>query len=198
MKRYVICRVDGAFDWENIPFLQVDSWQWQEKMDISMQAQICNDGENLFIRMLARESDIRAEHFSPLSMVCEDSCMEFFFRPMEDDLRYFNFEINPNAAMFIGFGSGKEDLVRLMPEASLFMPQAQLTEVGWEARYRIPAKFIRTFFPNFELSSGKISPAKCYKCGHKTVRPHYICWNEVNSSIPSFHRPEDFGQMEIE
>ena len=121
--------------------------------------------------------------------------MEFFFRPEKDDLRYFNFEINPNGIMFIGFGSGKENLVRLAPDAALFNPQTERFEGGWSAEYSIPAAFIRVFFPEFALDAGKILRANLYKCGHRTVQPHYITWNKVNSGIPSFHRPEDFGAM---
>ena len=198
MEKYIIRRICGSFDWNEIPALLVDNWQWQEPLDIAMQARICCDSSHLHLLLSAQEKNIRAEHTSPLSMVCEDSCMEFFFRPDENDLRYFNFEINPNGAMFIGFGSGRENLVRLMSDLSLFMPQAGLTADGWSARLRIPADFIRIFFPDFELTPGKVLLANCYKCGHKTAVPHYLTWNRVSSPVPSFHRPTDFGRMELE
>lgn len=197
MEKYSIARICGEPCWEKIAPLAVGNYQWQEKMDIAMEVRICHDGENLYLRMQAWEQNIRAEHTGPLCMVCEDSCMEFFLRPQEDDLRYFNFEINPNGAMFIGFGSGRESLVRLAPSPALFDPHTERFEGGWIARYRIPAEFIRIFFPGFAPESGRRLRANCYKCGHKTIQPHYITWNRVNSSVPSFHRPEDFGLMEL-
>ena len=195
MENYEIVRVSGKPDWKGIGPAIVGNYQWQAKMDIAMEARICHDGEHLYLRMRAWEENIRAEHSEPMSMVCEDSCMEFFLRPEEDDLRYFNFEINPNGIMFIGFGSGKENLVRLAPDAALFNPQTERVDGGWRAEYKIPASFLRVFFPGFALDTGKILRANLYKCGHKTAVPHFITWNKVNSPKPSFHRPEDFGSM---
>lgn len=195
MENYAIIRISGKPDWSEIQPVCVCNYQWQDRMDIAMESKICHDDDYLYLQMRAREKNIRAEHTDPLGMVCEDSCMEFFFRPEEDDLRYFNFEINPNGIMFIGFGSGKENLVRLAPSPALFDPHTERFDGGWRAEYRIPATFIRVFFPGFKLDAGRILRANLYKCGHRTVQPHYITWNKVNSDIPSFHRPEDFGAM---
>lgn len=198
VETYRIMRVDAAPNWSRIPALQVENYQWQPPLPISMQARICHDGQNLHLHLQAQEQNIRAEHHDALAMVCEDSCMEFFFCPAENDLRYFNFEINPNAAMFIGFGHGKADLVRLLPPAEQFLAQAQFVSGGWQAQYRIPAQFIRLFFPDFALETGRVIRANFYKCGHKTLHPHYITWNPVQSDVPSFHRPQDFASLILE
>jgi hypothetical protein len=69
----------------------------------------------LYVHLRATESDIRAEYTEPLSPVCQDSCLEFFFMPEGED-RYFNYEINPNGCLYIGFGHGRSDSTALYRE----------------------------------------------------------------------------------
>lgn len=126
--------------------------------------------------------------------------MEFFFRPVAEEMRYFNLEINPNGQMYIGFGPSGRELVRLVPgkEDTLLEKKCNYTQDGWEVFYKIPVSFIRVFFPGYELKSGMIIYANSYKCGDKTVKPHYISWNFVDVPKPSFHQPAHFGQMTLE
>ena len=35
--------------------------------------------------------------------------------------------------------------------------------------------------------------ANFYKCGDKTLQPHFLSWSPIHSEKPDFHRPEDFG-----
>lgn len=200
MRTYTIKRIFGAPDWAEVPALQVDQHLWLESDHIAMQAQICYDDEALYVRMTAVEPRIRAEYDAPLSMVCEDSCMELFFCPDAEDDRYINFEMNPNCRTYIGVGSGRADNVRLAPtdEDSLFQKQAARTADGWQVSYRIPVSFLRALFPGYALTSGAVIRANCYKCGDLTVKPHYLSWNPVENPTPDFHRSCDFGIMILE
>ena len=200
MRTYTITKISGAPDWSKIPALDVDNYQWCEKLDIQMKSQICYDETGIYVHLRAWEKDIRAELTAPLSMVCEDSCMEFFFRPVAEDMRYFNLEINPNGQMFIGFGENVQNLVRLAPENedAYLQKKCNNTQDGWEVFYKIPASFIAVFFPGYKLQSGMTIYANSYKCGDKTVKPHYISWNVVDLPEPSFHQPAHFGQMILE
>lgn len=123
--------------------------------------------------------------------------MEFFFRPQEGDLRYFNVEINPNGQTYIGFGYNVENLVRLVlpNEDVLLQKKVALLPDGWECFYCFPISVLRIFFPDYQLTSGKKIYANCYKCGDETKQPHYISWNPIQSRTPCFHRPTDFGEM---
>lgn len=200
MRTYTIAKTSGKPEWSKIPALDVDNYQWGERLDIKMKSQICYDETGIYVHLRAWEKDIRAELTAPLSMVCEDSCMEFFFRPVAEDMRYFNLEINPNGQMFIGFGYNVEALVRLAPEGedSLLEKRCNYTEDGWEAFYKIPVSLIRIFFPGYKLQSGMTIYANSYKCGDETVKPHFISWNFVDVPEPSFHQPTHFGQMILE
>jgi len=200
MRQYTITKVTGKPDWSKIPSLDVDNYQWCEELDIKMKGQICYTEEGLHVHLRAWEKDIRAELHEPMSMVCEDSCMEFFYRPVEDDLRYFNLEINPNGQMYIGFGPNLPELVRLalQEEDSLLQKQWGYTGDGWEVFYTFPVSVIRVFFPGYKLQSGMKLYANVYKCGAETVKPHYISWNFVDLPKPSFHQPTRFGLMVLE
>ena len=200
MRQYTIKKVTGEIDWAKVPTLDVDNYLWCEPLDIKMKSQICYSEEGLHVHLRAWEKDIRAELHEPMSMVCEDSCMEFFFRPMEGDLRYFNLEINPNGQMYIGFGPNMPKLVRLalQEEDTLLQKKWNYTEDGWEVFYTFPVEVIRVFFPGYELKSGMKIYANSYKCGDETVKPHFIAWNPVDVVVPSFHEPEHFGLMVLE
>lgn len=168
-------------------------------MDIAATAQLCYDEEHIFVRLTAKEANVRAEYTGLLDAPCEDSCLEFFFCPNYDDDRYFNIEYNPNCCIYLGIGSGIHDLVRLVPGADIpFSPASTRTEDGWEITYQIPFEFIRRFFPDFAPKSGTKIRENFYKCGDLTVQPHYLCWNKITSNPISFHRPSDYGVLEFE
>ena len=200
MRQYTITKVTGAPDWNQIPALDVDNYLWCEPLDIKMKSQICYDETGLHVHLRAWEKEIRAELHEPMSMVCEDSCMEFFFRPVEGDLRYFTLEINPNGQMYIGFGPNMPKLVRLalQEEDTLLQKKWNYTEDGWEVFYTFPVSVIQVFFPGYALKSGMKIYANSYKCGDETVKPHFIAWNPVEVTVPSFHEPEHFGLMILE
>ena len=77
--RCVIQRIIGVPDWASVPALAIDRVYWTADFGIRAGAQLCCDGENLYVRMTAEEADIRAEYTAPCSPVYEDSCLELFF-----------------------------------------------------------------------------------------------------------------------
>lgn len=197
LKKYIITRVLSEPDWNSIPALQVDERPWTPDNGVRMTAQICYDETGIHIHQRAWETDIRAEGKDLLSRVCEDSCMEFFFQPIPMDGRYFNIEFNLNACVFLGFGHGRHDSLRIVPEdiKTLFSVRTERLSDGWEIFYTIPLSFLRQFYPNYTLEPGRVIRANCYKCGDKTAQEHYLLWNPSTSDVPDYHRPQDFGEM---
>lgn len=191
---YLIPYVPGEVNWEEIPELSVDRVLWKPDAGIRAFGRFCFNDEALGVSLRAAEREIRAAYTAPLSPVCRDSCLEFFFMQENED-RYFNFEINPNGCLYIGFGHGRKDSTALYREgmSSLFKINTAGTADGWEVSYWIPLSFLRLFCPGFTFS-GRLR-ANVYKCGDDTVRPHYLSWSPVLSDTPDFHRPEDFGIM---
>ena len=199
MKIYTITKISGSPAWEHIPALEVAEVQWLPVADIRMTAQICYDDGGIYVRQRAWEKNFRMEVTEPLGAVCQDSCMEFFFSPA-CDTRYFNIECNPIGNTYFGFGAQRETRARLILKdtKALLSLETERHPDGWEVRYHIPLDFIRLFYPEFSLTTGRRFTANCYKCGDKTETPHYLAWNPITASMPDFHRPCDFGQMILE
>ena len=196
-KEYTIIRAGEGTGPENIAELTLDQVLWEPDCGIRAGGRIFHDGENLLVSLRAKEKDIRAEYTAPMSPVHEDSCLEFFFMP-EGAECYLNFEINPNGCLHIGFGKDRYERERIvLPDAeTYFRIRTGRTAEGWKAEYRIPGEFLQRFYPDFRFA-GKLK-ANVYKCGDKTVHPHYLAWNPVDSPVPDYHRPESFGTMIFE
>lgn len=195
MRTYTITKTEGTPDWTNVPVMPIDTLLWTDSIDISAQAQLCYDADYLYVRLEAVEPNIRMEETDPLAEVCHDSCLEFFLRPTER-MDYFNIEFNPNKIVWLGFGAGVHNLIRLMPDTkALLAPQVEFTDGGWVITYRVPFAFIRQFFPEFEVKAGGKMYANAYKCGELTAKRHYLSWNPVLSKTPAFHRPQDYGTL---
>lgn len=113
MKEYVIEKTVGAPDWTKVSELQVDNVCWLPDAGVRMEQQICHDDEKIYVHQVAHEKNIRAELTDKLGSICTDSCMEFFFSPVPEDGRYFNIELNLNGAIFLGFGHGRADSIRV-------------------------------------------------------------------------------------
>ncbi len=199
MQQYVIKKQTEEFCWENVPVLKIQDPLRPTDADVSAWAQIYYNDEALFVRLSAREAEIRAELTGALDPICEDSCLEFFFCPMENDKHYFNIECNLNGAIYLGFATNVYDLVRLVPEEPQIIPSAKRIQDGWQVEYKIPYSFIRHFMPQFNVFSGKKIRANAYKCGDETVIPHCLCWQKVPQlKEASFHNPDAFGEMIFE
>ena len=185
-------------EWEKIPAVTLTHQPWLAPCDIEASAQLCHDGENLYVRMTAKEKNIRATLTEPLSQVCNDSCLEFFFAPKTDDARYFNFEWNRLLSVYLGFGGARKTRARqiLKDPKALFAPAAFDTADGWGIEYRIPKAYIQMYMPDFELRG----EAACnfYKCGDETEIPHYLAWAPLSSDTPDYHRRQDFGKLIFE
>ena len=190
-------KVNGTPDWSKIPTLNIENVQWVDSIDITAWAQLCWDDEGLFVRMEAIEPNIRMEETGNLACVCNDSCLEFFFSPTERS-DYFNIEMNPNRSVWIGVGTGKSgELIRLLVSKieEKFNSKVEMTEKGWVLTYKIPFAFIKRFFADFEAKEGGSIRGNLYKCGDRTVKPHWMTWNYVDIDHPAFHCPEFFGTL---
>lgn len=196
-KRYSIARTAENGCRTGAPDLVLDQILWEPDRGIRAGGSIRHDGENLYVYLYAKEKDIRAEYTVPPAPVHEDSCLEFFMMPEGED-RYLNFEINPNGCLHLGFGPNRQERENALPQdpKTVFGIRTERIQDGWEAEYRIPFSFLRRFYASFN-GKGKLY-ANVYKCGDKTVHPHYLAWNPIDSPTPDYHRPECFGEMLFE
>ena len=196
MRSYIINPKTQDLDWNAVPAAKIDCCQWGYYADVEAQAQLCYDADAIHVRLSAREADIRAEETGEVGMPCLDSCLEFFFCPDPHSNTYFNIEFNPNCCLYLGIGTDRYDLIRLLCHGeNPLNAKAQRTEDGWEIVYSIPTALIRRFFPEFRAESGAMMRGNFYKCGDETVKPHYFAWNSVDCEEPDFHQSAYFGKL---
>lgn len=184
-----------APDWSVPEVLTLTHTGWVPPCPISAQAQLCHDGENLYVRMEAVEQPIRATLSGVLDHVCDDSCLEFFYAPVSGDPRYFNFEFNSLGAMDLSFGGKRPNRVRQVPKkaAEWFQARPFSTDGGWGIEFRIPLAFLRLYWPDFSFTGE--GAGNFYKCGDMTPVPHFLAWAPLSSDTPDFHRRQDFGPL---
>ena len=195
MEEYKITRVRGSVNWAEITQIHIDKVLWTNDAGILSKGQLCYDNEALYVHLITKEEHIRAEYSEPLSPVCNDSCLEFFFK-IEGEENYFNFEVNPNGCMCIQFGKKERfDIVR-EDGKQYFGVDTKRTPDGWEVFYRIPLEFIRFFHKDFSFDRNL--KGNMYKCGNLTATKHFVAWCPIDSDTPNFHLPEFFGRMIFE
>lgn len=182
-------------DWSRIPAVQLQETGWLTPAGIFACAQLCYDDAALYVRMEAAETPVRATLTDPLSQVCNDSCLEFFFAPDIADARYINFEFNALGTMYLGFGAARPTRVRQIVKKpdELFAATPFTTDKGWGICWKIPFSFIRLYFPAFAPAGD--CAANFYKCGDETAQPHYLSWAPMSCEVPDFHRRQDFGTL---
>ena len=195
MREYTIIRKPEPMNWDAVPVAAMDCQPWRTPVEnIAAEARLCYDENYIYVFLKAKEENIRAEETGPLGSPCEDSCLEFFFSPIEGDQRYFNIEFNPVSCMYLGFGADRYKSVRLLPE-DVFKPEVRYTEDGWQITYAIPVEFVQRFAPDFRAEPGKTIRGNFYKCGDLTPKRHYLVWNRIGTEAPDYHRPEYFGLL---
>lgn len=142
--------------------------------------------------------------------VYEDSAVEVFFQPSAAGDDYINIEMNSAGVILTAIGPNRETRTSLESklrssltvhpfsgEQSEFPRGIASSDRRWGIILGIPSDILSCF----GLSSGSLfSPevelkANAYKCGDKTLKPHYHSLFPVMSAAPDYHRPQDFGTV---
>ena len=197
METYIIKIVDDGYDQSDVPTLEIKNVFKGESHGIKAYAKIVAAKDAFIVNMWTIEPETVAESSGLYAYPSDDSCLEFFFFPMENGERYINVEFNSVGCFFFGFGTGNSELMRVVPlrEKNWFDYKIDVRDDGWEITYKIPYELIRRIFPNFEVHDGKKIRANCYKCSMRGNYPHLLTWNECTDNTNSFHNPKIFGEM---
>ena len=136
--------------------------------------------------------------------VYRDSCVEFFVQPLGlEGSPYFNFEMNAAGTLLLGCGAARgerESLGRDDLEGVRIEPHGSSVKEGrpcWALTLFVPFAWLSDKMPGFHAVTGTVLRANFYKCGDDTQVPHYGSWNPMSAPRPDFHRPEDFGEIEL-
>ena len=189
--------IDPAIDskeWEKAETGKVEVNRWSGFYDVPETIfKVLRGPEGFSVYMNTKEENLRSECKVPNGRVCDDSCMEFFFKPDPFDTRYMNFELNPGGTLHLGFGDTRTS-VKIYEDRAVFNIESKPVEGNWELKSYIPDEFLLRYYKNI----GKVCRGNFYKCGELTGHSHFGAWNEVEVDTPNFHVPDFFGILEIE
>lgn len=196
--------------WDSIPSINIENYPWDTTgYKPHTEVKVCYNNENLFVKFESCEKEVRIESKEFNGPSWYDSCVEFFFLPMpESDDRYFNFEITARGSLLLQLDNRppvRQNLNYINP--NYFEIKADVTDENvrefdnfkpWHIEYKIPFEFIKGFFKDFEVTSGKKIKCNFSKCGDKTLIPHFGTWAKIENPIPAFHMPQFFNEVTFE
>ena len=191
--------------WAKLPKNEVDIVNWPDfpyKPDVCFSMAHSNKG--IYLKFWVAEEGIRGLVTEDNGNVFTDSCVELFIDPSGDG-NYYNFEFNCIGTLLLGYGTSRhhrekasqEILDNVLRFSSLGAKQIDHEgSFKWELTAFIPFKAF--FKHHLDSLAGKIIRANIQKCGDDMPVPHFITWNEINTSKPDYHRPEFFGELHFE
>ena len=147
---------------------------------------IARTEESLLVDFRVSGLDLRVQNLADCGRSWEDSCVELFLQVPGSDV-YYNFESNPAGRLTAACGTGRNDRKPPVNEPMDYKGGIW----NWRVLLIIP----------FEVLGLDEAPASLkgniYKCGDLTAHPHFVSWAPVGTPAPDFHRPEYFGEFEL-
>jgi len=197
--------------WQAIPSLEISHFHASGSAHRPLtRAKLAMAGRTLYLIFSVSDQYVRSVQTRYQSMVCTDSCVEFFVQPRPDK-GYFNFECNAGGTLHASYvepapppASGIGQITLLPPEfgqairvhsslPAVVDPELKDT-IAWWLRVEIPLHVMERYI-GF-LGDGPFSTwrANFYKCGDHTSHPHWGSWNPIGSAL-NFHNPRYFGEL---
>jgi hypothetical protein len=212
MSQYKINRVTASKsysnvkpDWLSSKPLFIDNYPWyQSGNKQNTQIKLCANQDVLFIQVVADDQYSFAKQTELNHMlVCEDSCVEFFFSPSGKlGSSYVNLEVNCCGTMHIAYGPNRNNRqyinkdiansIQCKTSISSLEKKETNEDKRWTVDISLPFSAIE------QLTGEKINTtrwfANFYRCGGR-IDPQYAAWQNIPTAAPDFHRPECFGEL---
>lgn len=172
---------------------------------------LLHDKRNIYGIFEVREIGVLAKQTAFQSMVCMDSCCEFFFQPSGKD-GYFNLEMNAGGTFLMYYirdpkpdpGSGlpsdytplsirEGNFITVKTDLPHYIPEPVMKETLWHLMFTIPLEALEPYCGRIESLDGQIWRGNFYKCSDGTQWPGWLTWADLDSS--SFHEPESFQKL---
>lgn len=192
-------------NWHTINALEINQYPWYQagrKQDTQVKLTVNN--ETLFIQIIAQDKYSFAKQTELNNMlVCEDSCVEFFFSPSGVlGSSYVNLEVNCCGTLHLAYGEGRDNRQFISLEAaSLIQRKSSISssvKIESEHDHEWCVEIALPFAAIEQLTGESVNKAKWfanfYRCGGRT-EPQYAVWNNIDVSEPDYHRPEYFGEL---
>ena len=207
----------------DVPYSKLTPEIWQEKSNsdklktvhpysewrrANVDFSVMHDDDNVYIRFQSNDHFVQATHTKHNTMVCQDTCGEFFFSPFEGSLEYFNLEISITGAAWLAHHSAdnKETMVhssqfdqleiRVTPNAGVIDPE--VLNHKWTIEAKIPVALLNKYAsrPIGKLS-GQTWKANFYHCSDWSSHPRWNSWMPLPKGL-TFHCPKFFGPITFE
>ena len=179
--------------WEEADVAEIKCVNWKEfEYAPKTQVRLLYSDFGLHIRFITDEKNRIAKATERNSYVYEESCVEFFIRPNENDHHYFTFEFNPFGTMYMSYRTSRTDFMNPTEEDAYFDIKSYTSGDKWSLTFTIPFEFMDKYFGGHT----KKFFANSQKCGGGT--PHYLSLFPISTPAPDFHRPEFFGEFVLE
>lgn len=198
--------------WRSMDPITVALYMGQEPSHRPLtQAKLAWDDDFVYVIFHVEDYYVRAVATEHQQMVCQDSCVEFFFTPgSEIKTGYFNLEVNSIGTMLMyhqmARGQDKcvlddDDLAAIqiatsLPQGQRIDPEIQKPTV-WTVEYALPWRMLQRYAPVSPPTTGEVWRANFYKCADRTSQPHWLTWSKVPLPNPDFHQPSYFGFLEF-
>ena len=187
------CINDKAWDTANVANIDKVNWEGYGCPPNTTGKLLYND-YGIYVQLETDENPLLARLRNQNEEVCCDSCMEFFFRPNENDPRYFNFEFNPFGTMCFALRTSRYDPKYPDKDRKFFNVKSYVDDKKWVLQFCIPFEFIDGIFGTHT----KTIYGNIYKCGDETANIHYATYYPILTEEPDYHRPEYFGKFILE
>jgi len=181
--------------WETANVANIDKINWQGfGCPPETTGKILYNDYGIYVRLETDENPLLARCRTQNGSVCKDSCMEFFFRPNENDPRYFNFEFNPFGTMYFAVRTSRNDAAYPEKDKKYFNVKSYVDDKKWVLMFCVPFELMD------EITGSHTTKiyGNLYKCGDETENKHYATYYPIKTEEPDYHRPEYFGEFVLE
>lgn len=196
---YELEEISGKLDHIHQELINITPWNtFPYKPEIAFS--IAYSDQTVFLKFYVEEKHIRAIYSEPNDPVYKDSCVEFFIS-FGDEKEYYNFEFNCAGTCLLGFGKERSNRMMMSDEviksigfrSSLKPAVNKDSNIGWELTLSIPNNAFQ--YHQFKSLKGQNCRGNFYKCGDDLPQPHFVVWNNIETTEPDYHRPEFFGSI---
>ncbi len=173
---------------------------WTAGEQEQTEAKMLWDDTFLYLAFVCRDSHIWADHYDTNSATYNDDTVELFWNPSPDTQNsYYQFEINCIGNLLSVWKNGSSPRpVIMVPHISQRIQGTVNRDSDTDSFWTLEVAIRFSDYP--EIAGGKVPApgdrwrAGLNRCGGHT-NPQYSQWSPSNTATPSFHRPDDFGEL---
>jgi len=173
---------------------------------------VLHDKDTIYGLYQVKDRYVKVTHVGYQASVCQDSCVEFFFKPSVGP-GYFNLEMNAGGSYLFyyirnhqraehGFADYSPvdekcgSLIKVQTTLPKVVDPEITTPLTWYAMFTIPMAAIEPYCGKVGDLSGQKWSGNFYKCGDDTSHPHWITWAPI--PVLNYHIPEAFQEIDFE